>query len=352
MGHMGHMGGAEASVAAAPQLAAALAISRDGMVGSEAVEGVAGPQPALDAPERLGQLDAAWRAAALDAALLSGVAVDISEEGAVRVWQRTAATVSAGAMTASFAPLVEMIRPSNDDLAAQLPLVTSYADLRAERTPEILAQIDDLLSFFGAVDDLRPARSFWIIELLAAALRLAIVVEHRVKHALGCPRPALFSDRVQPIIPTPSHGALPSGHATEAFVIATVLARLAGGDPAAEVAAWSQRYRLAARIAINRTVAGVHFPADSAAGAVLGLTLGEHVAARATGGAMSAMRFDGSRYGALDFHLGSFAPLLSGALGGESAGSIGALGPVSPSPDRMLAWLWDRAAEEWSARWR
>ena len=56
--------------------------------------------------------------------------------------------------------------------------------------------------------------------------------------------------------------------------------------------------RQAARIAINRTVAGVHFPADSAAGAVLGLTLGQYLVNRANGTATNyrAAEFDGAAY--------------------------------------------------------
>ena len=58
----------------------------------------------------------------------------------------------------------------------------------------------------------------------------------------------------------------------------------------------TQLIRLASRVAVNRTVAGVHFPVDSAAGCFLGLTLGEyfcralHRRARAT----TTFGFDGS----------------------------------------------------------
>jgi hypothetical protein len=59
----------------------------------------------------------------------------------------------------------------------------------------------------------------------------------------------------------------------------------------------TQLLRLAARIAINRTVAGVHFPVDSAAGAVLGLTLGQYFVNRCSGAAgYRAWRFKGTKY--------------------------------------------------------
>ena len=41
--------------------------------------------------------------------------------------------------------------------------------------------------------------------------------------------------------------------------------------------------RLAARISVNRVIAGVHFPIDLAAGLVLGLTVGRYFVALATG---------------------------------------------------------------------
>ena len=135
----------------------------------------------------------------------------------------------------------------------------------------------------------------WTIELLDAVLRLARQVEMRFKAALACRRPGELSPDIQPMIATPGHSSLPSGHATEAFAMATVLnavvrlgraeeAQRTKAKPGASIAgkeSWKDYARMlsmvAARIGINRTVAGVHFPVDTVAGCTLGVTLGQYV---------------------------------------------------------------------------
>ena len=78
------------------------------------------------------------------------------------------------------------------------------------------------------------------------------------------------------MIQTPEHSSFPSGHSTEAFALATIVHRLMTGKSAAHGLKNSHiAFRMAHRIAVNRTVAGVHFPVDSAAGSKLGCVLGE-----------------------------------------------------------------------------
>jgi hypothetical protein len=77
------------------------------------------------------------------------------------------------------------------------------------------------------------------------------------------------------MIPTPSHATMPSGHATEAYFVAYLLEKLLPAGNAYR----KQLQGLAARIAINRTVAGLHFPADSQAGQMLGQSLAEYFVA-------------------------------------------------------------------------
>lgn len=174
--------------------------------------------------------------------------------------------------------IAHVTRPPTAFFQAQLVLVRAYADLRDDRLTEIDAQIDDVLSFFGMVGLLDDTRRKHTLELLAATLRLAILMEMPVKHFCRAPRPMDYAVEVMPMIQTPDHSSFPSGHAMEVHAVATVLHRLMTGESAKQgLTAGALPFRIAQRIATNRTVAGVHFPVDSAAGAVLGCQLGEAI---------------------------------------------------------------------------
>lgn len=102
-----------------------------------------------------------------------------------------------------------------------------------------------------------------------------------------------FDLGIQPIIQTPDHSTFPpSGHATEAYALATVMHRLQTGKGGAKHGGVDNNalpFRIAHRIAANRTVAGgVHYPVDSAAGAVLGMTIAEAVLSLCDGGAKAS----------------------------------------------------------------
>jgi hypothetical protein len=124
---------------------------------------------------------------------------------------------------------------------------------------------------------------------------------------------------------------------------ARVLQSLLAAGPASEMRA--QLQRLAARIAINRTVAGVHFPIDSAAGRLLGHTLGSYFVHRCQGQAQyNEHTFDGTQFhgpanAALDFDY--HESLNNGSFNTR----IGA--QVLTSQSAILKTLWDLAKDEW-----
>ena len=229
--------------------------------------------------------------------------------------------------------IVTMTAPSIGFFKSQLRHVLEQAELRDDRATEILSQLGLPIAFWSAIANLHPSRTPKTLELLDAAFRLANFVEMRFKHALACNRPLEHSSQVQPMILTPGHGSLPSGHSTEAFTVANVLVaflELKAGDVQRE-----QLMRQAARIAINRQIAGVHFPVDSGAGQVLGSALAEYFLFRCTGeGTLVPWTFDPKDFGEKnDFDWTSWTPSTTGGV--KCKTESGALG-----------WLWLQARAE------
>ena len=68
------------------------------------------------------------------------------------------------------------------------------------------------------------------------------------------------------------------GHAAQSYMVAYLLPQLLGLDPGDPRRV--QLERLAARISINRVIAGVHFPIDAIPGRILGRVLCDYFVAR------------------------------------------------------------------------
>jgi len=258
--------------------------------------------------------------------------------------------------------MVGLRRPLPADFSAQLEHLRSYADLRSDRAGEILTQAGGYLPYFSAVAAISPSKKRYTHELLAVAQAVASHVVLYVKHGLACKRPDTYSAQIQPIIPTPGHGALPSGHATETHLVATVLAKLLEsrskdqqGNPTPHLT--NMLLRVAGRISQNRTVAGVHFPVDSIAGATLGVQLGKYLANRAMGNTqLEDIDFNGEGLGA-ELFKPELLELANGAdpmaidltaMAGVTSNGPQNLPAVNSFKSDPLAWLWDQAAAEWN----
>jgi hypothetical protein len=96
---------------------------------------------------------------------------------------------------------------------------------------------------------------------------------------------------------------------------------------------------LAERIAVNRTVAGVHYPVDSWAGATLGTAIGRAVLGKC--GHTTAMpSFIYEADAKSDFFDHDFIgdPTAHGLVNGPS--------PYTSAPSNAYSWLWNQAVKE------
>ena len=161
------------------------------------------------------------------------------------------------------------------------------------------------------------------------------------KHALAIRRPDQLDGRIQPMIPTPGHGSFPSAHATEAYAVMTVMEGLTGswGSFADQTDRMKMLRGLAERIAVNRTVAGVHFPIDSWAGAALGTALGQVVlqlCGQTGAGAVTSLQYTPGNDDFSDYQFTQQA-----VAHGLQQGAT-----FSVSATDHFSWIWEKALTE------
>lgn len=166
--------------------------------------------------------------------------------------------------------VTEMIpaSPAMNSLTAKTDLETVYM-LQQRRGPEQIAlaryfvqdnvfQYDEVIgTWFTAANLPLTAEFFAQIE----ADRYAI--SSQGKRAWNRPRPPLVDSRIQPCVSLPKSGAYPSGHSTQAFVWAGLLAEIFPDKREA----LRERAQL---VAWSRVIGGVHYPTDIMAGRALG----------------------------------------------------------------------------------
>ena len=180
----------------------------------------------------------------------------------------------ANGLTVAAQPLVQIAPPAiGFKYGTQIDKVLRAAVEREERLPEILSQAADFRPFFFSLTGLDRAPTRHTDELILVAWAWATHVLMMLKNNIAEYRPVQRSSLVMPIIATPGHGSLPSGHATIAAVTARILSALLAyksGGPKEQLL-----HHLASRIAFNRVVAGVHFQMDSFVGQQLGASLAD-----------------------------------------------------------------------------
>lgn len=155
---------------------------------------------------------------------------------------------------------------------ARACLARAAAPKDAGTLAEVIAQATRLELTMALQAGLEPDLHDRTVELLELVSAVVAGPLYRIKQGLDVRRPSVVTAQPDlPWVPVPGHASFPSGHATTAHALATVLIDLLGaGDD-------ESRYleAVAERLADNRIAAGLHTEADTEAGKQLGQALGQ-----------------------------------------------------------------------------
>jgi hypothetical protein len=141
---------------------------------------------------------------------------------------------------------------------------------RADAMGEILAQAGSFVGDFAGLLDCNTVSHAKTIELISACVSIAGFAGQHFKQVNDRRRPSHVAPALKPPIDVPGHGSYPSNHAAQAFLVMDALGAVfgtkKGAAERAQNAAMPAVRALAARIAVNREIAGVHYPSDTEAG--------------------------------------------------------------------------------------
>jgi len=190
------------------------------------------------------------------------------------------ATVSDWNLTSERSNVTTILNNGNARTApTELEELAELIDYRRDVLDEALAQRNNIIGWFAGILSFNPITHPWTSLIAAAAETYGLFLAMYWKAEFQRPRPSRLSPRLMPPIEVPGHLSFPSGHSTQAHLVARAL-NLVMPDAAARSLDTSSAlrtrpdvqsplFRMAERIARNREVLGLHYPSDSAAGAYL-----------------------------------------------------------------------------------
>lgn len=178
--------------------------------------------------------------------------------------------------------------PAPDSVAGRLDMLTVRTAQRL-RTPEgnawaeHMAHEGHLQLWVDFAERMRGGmgrKQGWLgTALIAASMAANGIATYAAKREFARPRPFQADPNIIPIGPVPKSWSYPSGHTSSAFAAARTIARI-------EPKLANEAYDLARQVAISRVYAGVHYPSDVVAGALLGTGIAEALL-RSTGRAVA-----------------------------------------------------------------
>ena len=137
-------------------------------------------------------------------------------------------------------------------------------DERPDALAEIVDQKEEFISYFLAACGGRRTTHPQTYRLFCIATLVSSVAVMHFKGEKDRARPAHVAPGLMPPLESPGHGSYPSGHATQAHLFALCAIEMLPGTLKQSLGVVVNA--LAARIARNREIAGLHYISDSMAG--------------------------------------------------------------------------------------